>query len=104
MTRTRERKRPRQVGDEALCTQAREGRYFLFEHPKTATPWMMPEVEKVARMDDVDIVKLDMCATDTTDTVTTPDTTNLLGVLWINLIKRIQSIKCIIPILQIYRY
>ena len=46
-----------------LCaTQAREGRYFLFEHSMTATSWFMPEVEKVARMDGVQIVKLDMCA------------------------------------------
>ena len=45
-----------------LCaTQVREGRYFPFEHPMTATSWFMPEVEKVAR-NEVQRVKLDMCA------------------------------------------
>ena len=32
-----------------LCSlQARENRYFLFEHPKTATSWKMAEVEKLS--------------------------------------------------------
>ena len=46
-----------------ICaTQVREGRYFLFEHPKTASSWKMPEVEKVARMAGVAKVRTDMCA------------------------------------------
>ena len=41
--------------------QLREGRYFLFEHPRSATSWKMPEVEKVAGMDGVEKVRTDMC-------------------------------------------
>ena len=41
--------------------QHREGRYFAYEHPKTATSWKMAEVVKVANMDRVQVVKLDMC-------------------------------------------
>ena len=45
-----------------LCAiQLRENRYFLFEHPKTATSWKMAEVLKVANMSGVDIVRMDMC-------------------------------------------
>ena len=45
-----------------VCSlQHREGRYFAYEHPKTATSWKMAEVIKVANMDRVQVVKLDMC-------------------------------------------
>ncbi len=46
-----------------LCAlQVRENRYFLFEHPKTATSWKMAEVERVSRMDGVGVVTTHMCA------------------------------------------
>ena len=45
-----------------ICTiQVRENRDVLFEHPKTATSWKMAEIEKVSRMDGVEIVRTDMC-------------------------------------------
>ena len=45
-----------------FCTlQPREGRYFLFEHNKTATSWKVTEVERVSSMDGVEIVQTDMC-------------------------------------------
>ena len=49
------------MGHEACAFQARENRYFLFEHPKTATSWKMIEVERVSHMNGVDIVQTDMC-------------------------------------------
>ena len=46
-----------------LCAiQVRENRYFLFEHPKTATSWKMAEVQRVSKMDGVEIVRTGMCA------------------------------------------
>ena len=42
--------------------QHREGRYLLYEHPATATSWQMAEVQKVAKLDRVQIVTLHMCA------------------------------------------
>ena len=45
-----------------LCSlQVRENRYFLFEHPKTASSWTMAEVEKVSRMEGLVIARTDMC-------------------------------------------
>ena len=45
-----------------LCAlQVREGRYFLFEHPKTATSCKMAEVERVATMKGVEKIRTDMC-------------------------------------------
>ena len=43
-----------------LCAlQSQEGRYSLFEHPKTATSWKM-RVEKVSGVDGVETVRRDM--------------------------------------------
>ena len=41
--------------------QARRGRYFLHEHPMTASSWSLPEVEAVRRMDGVCTVVNDAC-------------------------------------------
>ena len=41
--------------------QVRSNRYFAFEHPATATSWLMVEVKKVHDMEGVVKVKFDMC-------------------------------------------
>ena len=46
---------------EIYALQVRAGRYFVHEHPLTATSWKMPEVEEVAQMDGVRVVSVDMC-------------------------------------------
>ena len=42
--------------------QLKEGRGFVFEHPRGASSWKMPEVEAVLQRPDVLRVELDMCA------------------------------------------
>ena len=45
-----------------LCAmQARANRYFVFEHPASATSWEMAEIQKVREMPGVVRVKFDMC-------------------------------------------
>ena len=39
----------------------RHNRYFAFEHPGGASSWDMPEVQNVAKLERVEIVKFDMC-------------------------------------------
>ena len=41
--------------------QHRHNRYFAFEHPGGASSWDMPEVQKVAKLERVEIAKVDMC-------------------------------------------
>ena len=41
--------------------QARNGRYFLHEHPATATSWVLPCIKEVLHMDGVDVVHGDQC-------------------------------------------
>ena len=38
------------------------GRYFLHEHPNSASSWSMPEVVDMVAHADVDVVACDMCA------------------------------------------
>ena len=40
--------------------QIKSGRYFIHEHPKSATSWREPMVERIAREDGVIKVDLDM--------------------------------------------
>ena len=42
--------------------QRSAGRYFLHEHPNTATSWQMPEVVAFASQSDVETAVCDMCA------------------------------------------
>ena len=42
--------------------QMAAGRYFLHEHPNSATSWSMPEVADMVAHEDVNIVTCDMCA------------------------------------------
>ena len=45
-----------------VCSlQHRHNRYFAFEHPGGASSWNMPEVQKAAKLERVQTVKLDMC-------------------------------------------
>ena len=45
-----------------VCSlQHRHNRYFAFEHPGGASSWDMPEVQKVAKLERVEIAKFDMC-------------------------------------------
>ena len=41
--------------------QAREGRYWLHEYPRTATSWKMPEIQKMITMPDAIRVEYDQC-------------------------------------------
>eukprot|EP00973_Karenia_brevis_P077990 10833981-Karenia_brevis.AAC.1 len=41
--------------------QAKEGRYFVFEHPKTASSWGLPKVNHVLSMPGVRKIDIDMC-------------------------------------------
>ena len=41
--------------------QHRHIRYFVFEHPGGASSWDLSEVQKVAKLERVEIVKFDMC-------------------------------------------
>ena len=41
--------------------QAREGRYCLHEHPRTATSWKMPEIHEMLAMPDAIRVESDQC-------------------------------------------
>ena len=49
------------VGIEVCARQHRAGRWFLFEHPKGASSWSEPEVQKLINMNGVFIVELDQC-------------------------------------------
>ncbi len=42
--------------------QMKAGRYFLHEHPHSASSWAMPEVLKMLMIDEVDVMVCDMCA------------------------------------------
>jgi len=42
--------------------QMKAGRYFLHEHPNSASSWNMPEVVEMIANEDVDVVTCDMCA------------------------------------------
>ena len=41
--------------------QAREGRYWLHEYPRTATPWKRPEIQEMITMPDAITVEDDQC-------------------------------------------
>ena len=41
--------------------QLRAGRYFLHEHPSTATSWSVPCIEKLIEMPEVLVAKADQC-------------------------------------------
>ena len=47
---------------ELYRTQLNEGRYFLHEHPCSASSWEMPGIIELAAECDVDISTFDMCA------------------------------------------
>ena len=50
-----------------VCSlQHRHLRYFAFEHPGGASSWDMPAVQKVAKLERVEIAKFDMCQYGTT--------------------------------------
>ena len=49
------------VGIEVCARQHRAGRWFLFEHPKGASSWSEPEMQKLINMNGVFIVELDQC-------------------------------------------
>ena len=42
--------------------QMKAGRYFLHEHPNSASSWSMPEVVEMMAHEDVDVTTCDMCA------------------------------------------
>ena len=42
--------------------QVARGRYFLHEHPKSASSWELPEVKRVMKMRGVEAIDCDMCA------------------------------------------
>ena len=42
--------------------QHKAGKYFVHEHPHTATSWSMPEVQALLKLDGVQVIIVDMCA------------------------------------------
>ena len=46
---------------ELYALQAREGRYFLHEHPAQATSWAEEEVRRIANMEGVTVALGDQC-------------------------------------------
>ena len=42
--------------------QMKEGRFFIHEHPKSATSWSMPEIVEVLAVPGVDVAEVDLCA------------------------------------------
>ena len=45
-----------------ICAlQHKHGRYFVFEHPATASSWKLEEIMKIRRLEGVHITKFDMC-------------------------------------------
>ena len=47
---------------ELFQMQVNRGRYFLYEHPRNATSWAMPEVVNLAMQAGLEVVTCDMCA------------------------------------------
>ena len=47
---------------EIYNAQVKEGRFFIHEHPKSATSWSMPEIVEVLAVRGVDVAEVDLCA------------------------------------------
>ena len=41
--------------------QMRNNRYFVHEHPDTATSWQVPCIENIAQMPEVKVARADLC-------------------------------------------
>ncbi|MBN71658.1 MAG: hypothetical protein CME32_20555 [Gimesia sp.] len=48
--------------EEVYKMQVKEGRFFMHEHPNSASSWNMPEMIRLAAMEGVEITTCDMCA------------------------------------------